>query len=273
MENKDKIIIKGLELFGHHGVLSEENELGQKFILDITMFLDVSEAAREDNVQKTINYASLSKELALEFKKEKYNLIETATEKLCHYILTNYPLVQEVTIQLKKPWAPVHMHLEYPAVEITRKWHTTYVALGSNMGDKKEYITSAIENINNSPNCIVTNRSTLIETDPVGYEDQDIFLNGVIEVKTLFSPIEYIHFLLDIEKQLDRVRIKRWGPRTIDLDVIFYDEIVTSHEEIIIPHPRMHERRFVVEPLHEIAPFYMHPVLHKRVFELFDMLT
>lgn len=264
----DQLIIKNLELFGFHGVNPEEKSMGQKFIIDANIALDLSEAGDSDSLDTAINYAKLCHELQEVFISTKHDLIEKAATVLCEYILLHYPMVTTVDLTVKKPWAPIHLPIEYPAIRLVRKWHYAYIAVGSNLGDKRENIKLAIEKIHSSGHSRVELQSTLIETDPVGYTDQDTFINGVFLMKTLLSPIKLIRYLLSLESELKRERLIKWGPRTIDLDVIYYDDCITSQDEIVIPHPRMHERLFVLEPLNEIAPYVMHPILQQRTFQL-----
>ncbi len=118
--------------------------------------------------------------------------------------------------------------------------------------------------------------SKIIETKPYGYEDQDKFLNGVVCFETLYSPSELLSFLQRLEKEGKRSRESgiHWGPRTIDLDILFYGDQVIQKRDLIIPHKEIHLRRFVLEPLYEIAPFKIHPVFGKTVSELFsDLVT
>lgn len=98
-------------------------------------------------------------------------------------------------------------------------------------------------------------------------------LNGACKIKTLLNPKELIKFLLSVEQKLKRERKIKWGPRTIDLDVIFFNDLISEDEDIILPHPRMHERSFVLAPLNEIAPYKIHPLYRKRVFELLEELN
>lgn len=268
----DQLIIKNLELFGFHGVNAEEKVMGQKFIIDAKITLDLSEAGDLDSLDTAINYAKLCHELQDEFRSTKHNLIEKAATVLCEYILHNYPMVLEVDLTIKKPWAPIHLPIDYPAVRLIRQWHFAYVAVGSNMGNKQDNIDHAMSLINQSTHSSIIKKSTLIETEPFGYTDQDTFLNGTFLIKTLLTPVKLIRFLQSIEHELKRERLIKWGPRTLDLDVIYYDELVSNHDEIVIPHPRMHERLFVLEPLNEIAPNALHPLLKKRTFELIDEL-
>lgn len=264
----DKLIINGVELFGYHGVNEEEKRLGQKFIIDVVLTLDLREAAHTDNLEKTINYAKLCDEIEEEFTRVTYDLIEKAAHELAHFILLRYHQVLSVTLTLKKPWAPVKRVLNYPAIEVTRSWHEVFIALGSNMGDKVFNIEQAIALINAAKHSGVLQVSKFIETDPIGYLEQDKFLNGVARIKTLLPPKELMHFLLRIEQDLKRERTIKNGPRTIDLDIIFYDDVVTCSEEVIIPHPRMQDRLFVLAPLNEIASCKVHPLLHRRVSDI-----
>lgn len=266
----DKIIIEDLEIYAFHGVNQEEKELGQRFLISAELGLDLREAGQTDRLSATVNYAKLCLELEHVFKQEKHDLIERAAETLCDHILLTYPLVQSVKITIKKPWAPIGKMLQHAAVQLERCWHTAYIALGSNMGDKEKNLQDAICQLNSDLKTHVTKTSKFYITDPVGNVDQDQFLNGAIEIKTMLTPNELMTRLLEIEAELKRIRTIKWGPRTIDLDVLLYDNLITSSEEIIIPHPRMHERTFVLEPLNDIAPYVMHPVLGKRVFQILE---
>ncbi|MDF2883673.1 MAG: dihydroneopterin aldolase/2-amino-4-hydroxy-6-hydroxymethyldihydropteridine pyrophosphokinae [Clostridiaceae bacterium] len=264
----DKIYIKNLEIFANHGVLDEEKKLGQKFIISLGLSLSLRQAAIHGNLNETVNYAKLCCEIENEFKKEKYDLIETAAEKIAEFILLNYEIVESIKVLLKKPWAPIGKPVEYAAVEIERKRHIVYIGIGSNMGDKEKNLRDAIELINSNICNKVTKESKFYVTKPVGYLEQDDFINCAIEIKTLFQPGELMDFLLDVEKQLKRERVIRWGPRTIDLDILLYDDLICSNEHTIIPHPRMAERLFVIKPLCDIAPYVVHPILNKRIRDI-----
>jgi dihydroneopterin aldolase/2-amino-4-hydroxy-6-hydroxymethyldihydropteridine diphosphokinase len=266
--NMDQLIIKDLELFAYHGVNQEEKNMGQKFILEAIIDLDLSSAGENDQIDSALNYAKLCHELQHIFTAYKHDLIERAATVLCDYILTHYAQVKKVDVTLKKPWAPIHLPLDYPAVRLVRAWHKAYIALGSNMGDKKQNIKQALDYISKAPHTQLVRSSSLIVTAPVGYTDQDDFLNGVCEIKTTLSPTKLMDFLLNIENTLGRIRTLHWGPRTIDLDVLYYDDCITDDPHITLPHPRMTERKFVLEPLNEIAPYAIHPLLKKRTFEL-----
>jgi 2-amino-4-hydroxy-6-hydroxymethyldihydropteridine diphosphokinase len=124
-----------------------------------------------------------------------------------------------------------------------------YVGLGSNLGDREQLIRDAAALIG------ATRLSTIIETDPWGYEEQPRFLNAVAEVETDLEPLAFLAHLLDIERRLGRERIgPQWGPRTIDLDLLLFGDRVLDEPGLVVPHPRLRERRFVLEPLAELAP-------------------
>lgn len=261
----DKIYIKNLQVYGYHGVFSAEKDIGQRFLISAEIFLDLREAGKSDDLTKTVHYGDLCAEIEKEFNKVKYDLIETAGEALAEYILLNKPLVKRAKVLIKKPWAPIGKPLDYVAIQVDRAWHTAYIGMGSNMGDKEKNLKAALEIINNSTHTNVEKVSKYYITKPVGYLEQEDFLNSAAQLKTLLSPIELVRFLLTVEKELKRERIIRWGPRTVDLDVLLYDDCVTCTEEIVIPHPRMEERLFVLQPLNDIAPYVVHPILRKRI--------
>ncbi|MEJ5347870.1 MAG: 2-amino-4-hydroxy-6-hydroxymethyldihydropteridine diphosphokinase [Desulfosoma sp.] len=110
--------------------------------------------------------------------------------------------------------------------------------------------------------------SALYRTEPIGYTNQPWFINGVVLGETVLSPRDLLRALLDVEKTFGRVRTTRWGPRPLDLDIIFYGNLVMDSKDLVIPHPRAHERRFVLEPAYEVCPDYVHPVLGVSVREL-----
>lgn len=269
----DKIIIKDFEVFGNHGVFEEEKRLGQKFILSIELSLDTREAAITEDLSKSVHYGELAHKVEEEFKKQSYDLIETTAEKICEFILLEYSLVKKVKVSLKKPWAPILRSLDTVFIEIERQWNEAYISYGSNIGDKKYYIEEALKELDKYYHTKVIKKSNLIRTEPWGYKEQDEFLNGVCKIKTLLSPKELMEFLLSIESNLKRERVIKWGPRTIDLDIIFFNDIISEDEDVILPHPRMHQRSFVLEPLNEIAPYKVHPLYKKRIFELIEELN
>ncbi len=261
----DKIIIENLEIIAEHGVFKEEKFLGQKFIVSLEMKTDTREAGKTGNLNASTHYGFVSDDVEKLLTSQSFDLIETCAEKTAEMILTKYPLISEVKVVIKKPWAPIRKHFDFVAVEITRKWHTAYLSLGTNMGDKKKNLLEAAEKIGNLENTKITAQSTIIETEPFGYTEQDMFLNSCLEIKTLFTPQELLKELLGIELQMGRVREIKWGPRIIDIDILFFDDEIIGEADLAVPHPWICERMFVLEPLSEIAPNFVHPLEKKTV--------
>ncbi|HWO76026.1 MAG TPA: 2-amino-4-hydroxy-6-hydroxymethyldihydropteridine diphosphokinase [Bacillus sp. (in: firmicutes)] len=139
-----------------------------------------------------------------------------------------------------------------------------YLSLGTNMGDRLGYLNKAISLLKMQGSIQIKKMSSIYETDPVGFEDQSPFLNMVIEIETAESPFRLLEIILQIEEKLGRIRLFKWGPRTIDLDILLYNQDNIETEQLIVPHPRMHERAFVLIPLLEINDKLMHPALGKE---------
>ena len=127
-----------------------------------------------------------------------------------------------------------------------------FLSLGSNMGDRLEYLSKAIDEISQIQGCNILNKSRVYETEPWGYENQEAFLNLCISIETSLSPYELLESLQTIELELDRVRKIHWGPRTIDIDILLFDDIICEDDKLTIPHPRRRERAFVLIPLYDI---------------------
>lgn len=266
----DQIHIKRLEIFANHGVLEEENKLGQKFLVSVSMGVDTRLAGKSDSLSDSVNYAKVSEMICREAQKHTFHLIERLAEHLAEQILLQFPLVRSVDLEIEKPWAPVRLPLETVSVEIGRKWHPLYLGIGSNLGDKRKNLDRAVDLLRENPKNRVITVSDYIVTEPVGGVEQDDFLNGVVFMESLQTPEEMLAQIRDIEQELKRVRTVRWGPRTIDVDILLYDDIVMHTETLTIPHPEMCKRGFVLEPLAAIAPYAVHPVWKKTILEIWE---
>lgn len=268
LEQYDKISIKNLEVFARHGVFPEENKLGQKFLVNAVLYTDTRAAGMEDDLTKSIHYGIISQKITDFLREHTYQLIETAAELLVQELLLHTEHLQAVTLELKKPWAPVGLPLETVSVTITRSWHTACIALGSNLGDKKAYLDGAVKALSRSACCQVLQVSDYLRTSPYGGVEQDDFLNACLTMRTLLTPHELLDRLHEIEQEAGRERLIHWGPRTLDLDILMYDDLVMEDETLIIPHVEMHLRDFVLKPLAQIAPWKRHPVLGETVSQM-----
>lgn len=144
--------------------------------------------------------------------------------------------------------------------------HTVYLALGSNLGDRRENLRQAVASL--PPQMVVKAKSNIYETPPWGYENQPMFLNQAVKAETYLDPQPLIKHLKRLETALGRRETFQNGPRTIDIDILFYDNLVLESPVLTLPHPRLHERAFVLLPMTDIAPDLVHPVTHKTIREL-----
>ena len=268
--NLDEIRIEDLEVFANHGVFPEENVLGQKFLVSAVLYTDTRRAGRTDDLTASIHYGEVCAFIDRYLREHTFKLLERAAESLAEELLLNTQNLRKVRIEIKKPWAPVGLPLKTVSVSIEREWHDVIIALGSNMGDREGYLNGAVEKLNAVRGCRVKKVSDFIETPPYGVTDQADFLNGCLEMETLMYPHELLDELHRIEKEAGRERIIRWGPRTLDLDIIFYDDMILRDDDLCIPHVEMHKREFVLKPLCGIAPYKRHPVTGKTVKEMLD---
>ncbi|MGG3926996.1 2-amino-4-hydroxy-6-hydroxymethyldihydropteridine diphosphokinase [Metabacillus fastidiosus] len=147
-----------------------------------------------------------------------------------------------------------------------------YLALGSNMGDRETYLMSAIKELQGHKEISVENISSIYETDPIGYTDQDQFLNMVIQIKTDLTAFDLLNVTQQIENKLGRKREVKWGPRTLDLDILLYNNENIEAEHLIVPHPRMLERSFVLIPLKELNPNINIPKNETSISVIIDQL-
>lgn len=262
----DKISIKGLEIFANHGVYDFEKENGQKFYVDLDFYLDTSIIV--DNIDKTVHYGIVSNEIKIFMQENNYDLIEILANDLAKYLLKKFDKIKHLSLTINKPNAPIEIPFENVSATVNRGWHTCYIAMGSNLGNKEKYIFDAIEDIKNNDNIKLKIVSTLIETKPYGVIDQPNFINGAMKIETILTPFELLHYLQSLEKKANRVKLRHWGERTLDLDILLYDNETIFTDTLKIPHPEMHIREFVLTPLVEIEPYLVHPIKNKTVAEL-----
>lgn len=270
--NEDQIRIHDLEVYCNHGVYPEETFLGQKFLVDVILYTNTRPAGLSDQLEDSVNYGAVCQFIEEEMKCQNDKLLEKVAERISRGILKEFPLIKAVDFEIKKPWAPVMRHIEYASIKIFRERHHAYIGLGSNMGNREEYLRNAIKAIDSIEDTSIIKEASFIETEPYGYTDQDPFMNTVVCVETLKEPLELLHILQKIELDAGRTREIHWGPRTLDLDILLFDQQILTTPELVVPHPEIEKRMFVLESLCEIAPYEVHPLLQKRFLTLKENL-
>jgi len=151
--------------------------------------------------------------------------------------------------------------------------HTAYICAGSNLGAKLENCRGGIAELTRGESSRLIDQSRIYRTEPVDFRDQDWFVNTVVKIKTLLEPLDLLDRLKAIEREAGRMQdTVRFGPRVLDLDIIFFDNLVMEHGLLVVPHPRMHKRRFVLKPLCDIDPHIIHPVFFRTVQSLLEDL-
>ncbi|MCI8358342.1 MAG: 2-amino-4-hydroxy-6-hydroxymethyldihydropteridine diphosphokinase [Lachnospiraceae bacterium] len=266
----DEIIIENLKVFAYHGVYQEENEKGQNFYVNAVLYTDTGKAGREDNREMTTSYGDVCQFIHQFVGENLFKLIETLAERTAEAVLSHFPLLEGITLEIRKPEAPIDLEFESVSVKITRMWHNVCLATGSNLGNRPKFIKDAIEAIDLDEKCKVIKSSELVRSRSYGNVEQGEFFNGALLIRTLYSPEELLVRLHEIEDASGRQRVKHWGPRTLDLDIIFYDDMILDTDTLQIPHIDMHNRDFVLEPLSQIVPYKIHPVFGKSVIQLYE---
>lgn len=264
----DEIRIEELEIYAYHGVFPEENKNGQSFFINTILYTDTRKAGLNDDLTLSTHYGDVAHFIDSFMKEHTYHLIEAAAERMAEAVLLNFPLVYSLDLEIRKPQAPIGLPFSSVSVKINRGWHRAYVALGSNLGEKENHIRQAIKQIGDRKGIRNVRVSDLVRTTPYGGVEQPDFLNGAIAFETLMTPEELLVFLQELEQFAERKRKVRWGTRTLDLDIIFYEDIIMDNEKLTIPHPDVQNRDFVIKPLAQLSPYLRHPVLQKTMVHM-----
>ena len=264
----DEIRIDNLEIFGWHGVYPEEKEKGQRFYVNAVLFLDTRPAGKADDLKLSVNYGEVCHKLTEWFKEQSRDLLEAVAENLAEKLLKEYALIREVSLEIRKPEAPIGLPFESVSVKICRGWHKVWLSIGSNLGDREGYLNGAVKALREMGAVRGVKVSAFLETKPYGGVEQGDFLNAAVFLETLLPPLELLDKLHEIEAAADRKREIHWGPRTLDLDILFYDKLIYEDENLILPHVDLENREFVLIPLQELSPNYRHPIWGKTVTQL-----
>ena len=258
----DRITLTGLRVFAHHGVFEHEREVGQVFLIDVTVHLELDEAASDDDLTRTVHYGELAERVVAAVERDPVDLIETVAERVAAVAL-EFPAVQLVEVTVHKPDAPITVPFSDVSVTIFRGRHTpvttdAVVAVGANLGDREATIADAIRELSQTAGVRVVAVSPTVETVAVRPEGPDPdaprYLNGIILVRTKLPPDALLGVLQVIEHAHGRVRTEHWGDRTLDLDLVSYGSLEQQSEWLTLPHPRAHERDFVLRPWLAVDP-------------------
>lgn len=248
------VLIRGLEVSACHGVNDFEKVEPQRFIFDADISADFFKAAENDDLSGTVNYSKACAAIEEVTKNNVFNLIEKLAYECAFSILEKFEMASGVKLTVWKPDAPMKRKFESVGVSVEVKRETVYLSLGSSMGDRKKYLDTAIEKLNGRRGITVLKVSDYIETQPYGGVAENKFLNCAAEVSTFLSPHALLNEIHKIEEECGRVRDKRWGDRTLDIDIIFFGDRKINDSELTVPHRDYENRDFVKIPLKQIAP-------------------
>ena len=249
----DKITLSKMEFEGHTGCFDFEKKDGQKFIVSLDLFVDRIRGCYTDDLADTVDYSKIYEVTKETVTGNDGNLIERLAQKIADAVLEADKRILKVRVNVSKPEAPVKGIFETMEVTIERnRKEFVIVSLGSNMGDREANILAAEKALQAIDGNEGFKFASIYETEPVGLEDQPYFLNTCVGFYTDIEPFELLDKIHVIENDLLRTREVHWGPRTIDIDIIFYGDRVIMKPELTIPHPRWNVRSFVTVPLREI---------------------
>ena len=251
MSVNGRILIDGYELTGCHGVNPEEKVEPQRFVFSAQLDFDLTGAAETDDVDKTVSYAALG---------------------AARRIMLAFPRLVRAAVTVAKPDAPMKGKFDSVGVTAEVKRRAAYVGMGSSLGDRHAYLDKAKELIREDPLVLSVRESARTETAPYGGAAKNAFINSALRVETLHTPEGLLGLLMRVERECGRTREVHWGDRTLDLDLLLFGDEVRSEGDLILPHPEMTRREFVLAPLADIAPHAVHPLSGKRVSELLSEL-
>jgi dihydroneopterin aldolase/2-amino-4-hydroxy-6-hydroxymethyldihydropteridine diphosphokinase len=254
--DRDRIFVNGLRDMALIGVLPEERLVRQPVQVDLEIATDLAAAAASDDLERTVNYGAVADAVRALVVGTEDLLLERLAGRIASCVL-GFDGVEAVTVRLTKLRPPIEGDIDSTAVQLHRPRslaraggpHGAVVALGSNLGDRLAHLRFALGRLGE------VRASSVWETAPVGGpDDQGPYLNMVAAFETTLDPWTLLARLHEIEADAGRRRDVHWGPRTLDLDLLFHDDTTVDGRHLVLPHPRISERRFVLEPLEEVAP-------------------
>jgi dihydroneopterin aldolase/2-amino-4-hydroxy-6-hydroxymethyldihydropteridine diphosphokinase len=248
------IRVRGLSFFAFHGVLEEEKRLGQRFRLDLEAVPWSDRAEATDAVADAVHYGELAERAVAVATAERYDLLERLGARIADVLFAEFPL-RSVRVCLGKPSAPVPLSLDTVVVEVFRSAaEDVVVALGANLGAPEPTLRAAVDELAATVGVDLVARSRIYRTAPVGGPEQPSYLNAAVRLTTRLGPHALLDRLQAIEQAHGRTREVRFGARTLDLDLLLYGGRTVADERLVVPHPRLAERRFALVPLLDVLP-------------------
>jgi dihydroneopterin aldolase/2-amino-4-hydroxy-6-hydroxymethyldihydropteridine diphosphokinase len=259
----DRILLSGIRVRGFHGVHPEEREQGQDFVVDVELVVPLDVAAATDDVLGTVHYGELARAIVAEVQRDPVDLIETVADRVARLVLAD-PRVERAIVTIHKPQAPIGVPFGDVAVRVDRTaarllpQERVVIALGGNLGEPARTLEAAVAALRRLPGLTVVAASAPIETVALTSTGPDPakprYVNRVVVGTTTREPDALLTALLGIERVFGRQRLEHWGDRTLDLDLIAYGDLRIDRPGLTVPHPRAHERDFVLAPWLEIEP-------------------
>ncbi|MBR0558454.1 2-amino-4-hydroxy-6-hydroxymethyldihydropteridine diphosphokinase [Neokomagataea anthophila] len=247
--------VKDLCLFGYHGVLPEENRLGQRFIIDMAIRADLTLAQRDDAYEHAVCYGALCDIASKIVTGPPLALIETVGDRIACAVLEQFSAVEWVQVRVRKPAVPVPYALtETVAVVEKQRRYDVAFSLGANLGEREATLSAAVDCLSVAAGLDILTVSSLYDSAPWGETDQPGFVNLCVSGQTTLRPHDVLRLCKETERALGRQAGRRWGERAVDIDLLYYGERSVSDRVLTLPHRFMFERAFVLEPLAEIVP-------------------
>lgn len=262
-----KILIRGLRTLACHGVKDFEKVNKQPFIFDADIEYDFYKAYESDDLADTINYSAASKAIVNVATNNTFDLIEKLAYE-CAFAVMESSAAKSIDLTVYKPEAPMKLDFDTVGVSVRVERTTAYLSLGSSLGDRRAYLDLAVKKLDEAPHIRVKRISDYMETEPMGGVAQNKFLNCAVEIETFLSAHKLLDTIHRIEAECGRVRTRHWEDRTLDIDIIFFGKQVIESDDLVVPHPLYAQRKFVTEPLKQIAPDFICPLTHKQIKDL-----
>ncbi len=257
----DLIRVLGVRATGHHGVFDVEKRDGQEFVVDVELSVDLARAGVSDTLSHTVHYGEVAADIVARVEGKPFDLIEKLADVIALDCVAR-PLVEAATVTVHKPQAPVGVPFGDVQVVVRREAARVpvVISLGANLGRPADALDDAVNTLAFDRGLHTVRWSEYVETDPVGGPEQPAYLNAVLVGETSMAPHHLLRVLHAIETEHGRKREIRWGARTLDLDLIQYgtpgdaSEVRSDDPDLLLPHPRAHERAFVLAPWCEVDP-------------------